>query len=165
MLYIAAVTKLSEGEESASEGLGNRRYLLGLAAFAPLAAMVPVLACRMNLPDPRIAYSLLLLPVLVFLYVRLRQQVCKNRTRRMLQGNGRDAVLYGYGELLRLIRHGASESDDAQALADEAAFSDHLLGEAQKRAMAGYVKAARKELEGTLPRHRLWYLRYLLWLW
>ncbi len=64
MLYIAAVTKLSEGEESASEGLGNRRYLLGLAAFAPLAAMVPVLACRMNLPDPRIAYSLLLLPVL-----------------------------------------------------------------------------------------------------
>ena len=108
---------------------------------------------------------LLLLPVLVFLYVRLRQQVCKNRTRRMLQGNGRDAVLYGYGELLRLIRHGASENDDAQALADEAAFSDHLLGEAQKRAMAGYVKAARKELEGALPRHKLWYLRYVLWLW
>jgi hypothetical protein len=83
----------------------------------------------------------------------------------MLQGDGRDAVLYGYGELLRLVRHGASVNDDAQALADEAAFSDHVLGEEQKRAMAGYVKAARKELEGTLPRHRLWYLRYLLWLW
>lgn len=64
MLYIAAVTKLSEGEETESEGLGNRRYLLGLAAFAPLAAFVPVLACRMNLPDPRVTYSFLMLPVL-----------------------------------------------------------------------------------------------------
>lgn len=63
-LYIAAVTKLSEGEDAESEGLGNRRYLIGLAAFAPLAALMPVLVCRMNLPDPRIAYSLLMLPVL-----------------------------------------------------------------------------------------------------
>lgn len=37
-LYVAAVTKLSEGEERPSEGLGNRRYLLGLTAFAPLAS-------------------------------------------------------------------------------------------------------------------------------
>ncbi len=108
---------------------------------------------------------LVLVPALVFLYVRLRRQVCKNRMRRMLQGDGRAAVLYGYGELLRLIRHGAPEDEDARALADEAAFSDHALGETHKRAMAGYVKAARKELEKELPRHRLWYLRYVLWLW
>lgn len=39
-LYIVAVTKLSEGEEHASEGLGNRRYIFGLAAFAPLAQLL-----------------------------------------------------------------------------------------------------------------------------
>ena len=50
-------------------------------------------------------------------------------------------------------------------LSDEAAFSDHALGEEHKRAMAGYVKTARKALEKKLPRHRLWYLRYVLWLW
>ena len=53
----------------------------------------------------------------------------------------------------------------AKALADEAAFSDHVLGEAQKKAMTGYVKAARRELEKTVPWYTLWYLRYLLWLW
>jgi hypothetical protein len=42
--YIASVTKLSEGEEHASEGLGNRRYLLGLSAFVPLLGFVPI-AC------------------------------------------------------------------------------------------------------------------------
>jgi len=52
-LYIAAVTKLSEGEERASEGLGNRRYLLGLAALTPFAACAFV-------PDPR----MLILPAL-----------------------------------------------------------------------------------------------------
>jgi len=46
--YVAAITKLSEGEEKASEGLGNRRYLLGLAAFVALPA------CAF-LPDPRMA--------------------------------------------------------------------------------------------------------------
>ena len=40
-LYITAVTKLSEGEDRPSEGLGNRRFLLGLAAFTPLLAFVP----------------------------------------------------------------------------------------------------------------------------
>ena len=39
------------------------------------------------------------------------------------------------------------------------------MGEKQKRAMAGFVKAARRELEGSLPWYRLWLLRYLLWLW
>ena len=106
-----------------------------------------------------------MLPLLAFLYIRLRQQVCKNRMRRMLQGDGRAAVLYGYGELQKLTRHGATLSDKAKALADEAAFSDHALGEAQKKAMTGYVKAARRELEKTVPWYTLWYLRYLLWLW
>ena len=46
--YVAAITKLSEGEEKVSEGLGNRRYLLGLAAFVALPA------CAF-LPDPRMA--------------------------------------------------------------------------------------------------------------
>ena len=108
---------------------------------------------------------LLLLPLLAFLYVKLRKQVCKTRMRRMLQGDGRQAVLFGWGELVRLIRHGAAASDEAQALADEAAFSNHLLGEEHKRAMAGFVKAARRELEQKLPWYKLWYLRYLLWLW
>ena len=72
---------------------------------------------------------LLLLPLLVFLYIKLRKRVCRNRMRRILQGDGRKAVLYGYGELLRLVRHGATPSEKAQRLADEAAFSDHILGE------------------------------------
>ena len=38
--YVESVTKLSEGEERPSEGLGNRRYLLGLSAFLPLLAFV-----------------------------------------------------------------------------------------------------------------------------
>ncbi len=108
---------------------------------------------------------LILLPLLVFLYIRLRKQVCKNRMRRMFQRDGRAAVLYGWGELMRLARHGAPVDDAAQALADEAAFSDHQLGEEHKRAMAGFVKIARKALEQTLPWYKLWYLRYLLWLW
>ena len=40
--YIEAVTKLSEGEKCPSEGLGNRRYLLGLSAFLPLLGFVPI---------------------------------------------------------------------------------------------------------------------------
>ena len=47
-LYIAAVTKLSEGEERDSDGLGGWRYAWGLAAFVPLGA------CAF-LPDPRMA--------------------------------------------------------------------------------------------------------------
>ena len=42
--YIVSVTKLSEGEKRPSEGLGNRRYLLGLSAFLPLLGFVPI-AC------------------------------------------------------------------------------------------------------------------------
>ena len=44
MAYIASVTKLSEGEERPSEGLGNRRYVLGLSTFLPLLGFVPI-AC------------------------------------------------------------------------------------------------------------------------
>ena len=91
--------------------------------------------------------------------------MCKNRTERMLQGDGTQAVLYGYGELMKLIRRGASESEKARTLADETAFSDHVLGDAHKRAMAGYVRAARRELEERLPWYKVYYLRYILWLW
>ena len=108
---------------------------------------------------------LLLLPVLIFLYIRLRRRIVRNRMERMLRGDGKQAVLYGYGELQKLVRHGADANAQARALADEAAFSDHALGEEEKRAMAGYVRAARRELEGKLPWYTLWYLRYLLWLW
>ena len=45
-LYIAAVTKLSEGEERDSDGLGGWRFMWGLAAFVPLGA------CAF-MPDPR----------------------------------------------------------------------------------------------------------------
>ena len=83
----------------------------------------------------------------------------------MLQGDGRPAVLYGYGELQRLARHGAALGEEARVLADEAAFSDHVMGEEQKRNMAGFVRTARKELEQKLPWYKVWYLRYLLWLW
>ena len=58
--YIESVTKLSEGEERPSEGLGNRRFALGLAAFVPLLGFVPI-ACA-----PSIAFEsglLLTLPV------------------------------------------------------------------------------------------------------
>ncbi len=41
-VYVMAVTILSKGEERPSEGLGNRRYLLGLAAFLPLLGFVPI---------------------------------------------------------------------------------------------------------------------------
>ena len=40
--YIESVTMLSEGESRPSEGLGNRRYLLGLSAFLPLLGFVPI---------------------------------------------------------------------------------------------------------------------------
>ncbi|MGN0852570.1 MAG: UbiA family prenyltransferase [Kiritimatiellia bacterium] len=43
--YIAAVTRLSEGEDRASEGLGHVRYGWGLAAFVPCGACF-------FLPDP-----------------------------------------------------------------------------------------------------------------
>ena len=120
--------------------------------------------------EPRTSLFLLLLllpllPGLGYLYIRLRKRVCRNRMVRMLQGDGRAAVLYGYGELLRLVGHGAAPREEARILADEAAFSDHKLGEKEKKAMTGFVKAARKELERKLPWYKLWYLRYLLWLW
>lgn len=47
-LYVAAVTKLSEGEERMSAGLGRGRFLLGLSAWAPLVACA-------GFPDPRAA--------------------------------------------------------------------------------------------------------------
>lgn len=40
--YIQAVAKLSEGKERPSEGLGNRRFLLGLSAFMPLLAFAVI---------------------------------------------------------------------------------------------------------------------------
>ena len=52
-LYIAAVTRLSEGEAQAREGLGAMRWALGLAAWTPCAACFVF-------PQPRLA----LLPVL-----------------------------------------------------------------------------------------------------
>lgn len=59
-VYIMAVTKLSEGEERPSEGLGNRRYLLGLAVFLPLLAFVPIAFA----PGVEISsYSMFILPV------------------------------------------------------------------------------------------------------
>lgn len=59
-VYIMAVTKLSEGEERPSEGLGNRRFLLGLAAFLPLLAFVPIAFA----PGVEISsYSMFILPV------------------------------------------------------------------------------------------------------
>lgn len=61
--YIAAVTLLSVGEARASEGLGNRRYVLGVAAFLPLVALVPAVAYRLQLPDPGLTPILLLLPL------------------------------------------------------------------------------------------------------
>lgn len=63
-LYIAAVTKLSEGEERESEGLGNRRYLLGISAFVPLLALVPIVVYRLSLPEPGVPPLLILLPLL-----------------------------------------------------------------------------------------------------
>lgn len=41
-LYIVAVTKLSEGEEQASEGLGAQRFVWGLAALVPLLAFIAI---------------------------------------------------------------------------------------------------------------------------
>lgn len=70
-LYIAAVTKLSEGEERESEGLGNRRYVLGLAAFVPLFALVPIVVYRLQLPDPNLTLRFLLFPVLGSLWTFL----------------------------------------------------------------------------------------------
>ena len=58
--YIEAVTKLSEGEERPSEGLGNRRFLLGLSAFLPLLCFVPI-ACASGMEIA--SYLLLVLPV------------------------------------------------------------------------------------------------------
>jgi len=49
ILYIAAVTWLSEGEERDSEGLGGCRFAWGLAAFVPMGA------CAF-LPDPRMLF-------------------------------------------------------------------------------------------------------------
>ena len=59
-VYIMAVTKLSEGEERPSEGLGNRRFLLGLSAFLPLLCFVPI-ACASGMEIA--SYLLLVLPV------------------------------------------------------------------------------------------------------
>ena len=58
-LYIAMVTRLSEGEESACDGLGASRYLLGCSAFAPLFALIPGFVFGVFHPAPA-----LLLPVL-----------------------------------------------------------------------------------------------------
>ncbi len=52
-LYIAAVTRLSEGEAQARDGLGPARWALGFAAWAPCAACLAF-------PQPRLA----LLPLL-----------------------------------------------------------------------------------------------------
>ena len=58
--YIESVTKLSEGEERPSEGLGNRRFLLGLSAFLPLLGFVPV-ACSSGMEV--VSRLILVLPV------------------------------------------------------------------------------------------------------
>ena len=58
--YIESVTKLSEGEERPSEGLGNRRFLLGLSAFLPLLGFVPI-ACSSGMEV--VSRLILVLPV------------------------------------------------------------------------------------------------------
>ncbi len=57
--YVMAVTILSKGEERPSEGLGNRRYLLGLAAFLPLLGFVPI------------AYAPGVTPPSLYLFIRI----------------------------------------------------------------------------------------------
>ena len=58
--YVESVTKLSEGEERPSEGLGNRRFLLGLSAFLPLLGFVPI-ACSSGMEVS--SFIMLILPV------------------------------------------------------------------------------------------------------
>ena len=70
-LYIAAVTKLSEGEESDCGGLSPRRYLLGLAAFTPLLAYLPYFFFACPSGDPR-GTGPLLFPLLGCLWAYAR---------------------------------------------------------------------------------------------
>lgn len=63
-LYIAAVTKLSEGEEAPSGGLGGGRYALGLPALVPLLALLPYAFPAPALPFPERGVAQLVLPAL-----------------------------------------------------------------------------------------------------
>lgn len=58
--YIESVAKLSEGKERSSEGLGNRRFPLGLTAFLPLLGFVPI-ACSSAMGFS--SFLMLVLPV------------------------------------------------------------------------------------------------------
>ncbi|MBQ7278551.1 MAG: hypothetical protein IJR17_05060 [Clostridia bacterium] len=108
---------------------------------------------------------LLLLPLLAAGGWYLRRLICRRREQRMKETPARSALLYAYGELLQLVQHGATLPPEATALAQEAAFSRHAMGPKQAGDMAAFVFGARRELTKNLPWYRLWFLRYILWLW
>ena len=137
-LYIAAVTLLSEGEERESEGLGNRRYLFGLAAFAPLAALVPAVALRMALPDPRITPTFLLFPLSG---ARLARCCTSRSASCSLRRKGRSWRLRpSHGA--RRARYGASRRTSAARDRGEARGAPGGEKGAERRAVAGRNGAA-----------------------
>lgn len=89
--YIAAVTKLSEGEETASGGLGAWRYWLGATTLVPALA-------SMGLPSPQN----MLLPIMGCLWAFARWSAAvaplgeahDAATRRRAVGNAIGALLY-----------------------------------------------------------------------
>lgn len=91
MLYIAAVTKISEDEDCESQGLGVSRYFLGLSALVPLVA-----GCFFN--DPR----MWLLPTLGCVWtfvswcaiVRPLGEAHSSEVRRRAVGSTIGALLY-----------------------------------------------------------------------
>jgi len=113
-LYIAAVTRISEGEESASEGLSPRRYLLGLAAFVPLLAAGPYFFFAYPSGDSR-GLVPLLFPVLgcLWAYARWCAAVAPlgvphgPETRRPAVGRAIGALLYLQLGFLLLAPHRA----------------------------------------------------------
>ncbi len=76
------------------------------------------------------------------------------RDRRFRQHNAGRGVLEMYRYLTRLRRFGYMPSPEAETLAEEAAFSAHPMGAAQRRTMLNEVVRARLFLKREAPRYK-----------
>ena len=103
---------------------------------------------------------LLVPPVIAGAFYKLGQWIRRKREQDFCQKNAKKAVLAMYKYLLWLERFGISHDEQAFALAEEAAYSNHTMQE-QRKVMLTIVRAAQSKVQ-ELPKWKTWLYRWVL---
>ena len=107
---------------------------------------------------------LLLPPLLGFGYYKLRDFILRRRAEK-LQKPGKKNALLCWQYLKKLQRWGAHGSERAEEIAERITFSNHPLSEEEQKYLLETIEKAQRTLQAKLPKWKILYLRYILFLW